>query len=472
MGFGVAIWLGMRAGDGEVKFLSGLMLVAAMFAVMVMLGDRAWMLLPLGMSLDVPVPISFGRDFTCRELTCMVMIAYTAVRVSLRREKIVVFRKEHLWPILYCAWAFMVFGLNPIGLQVFGADVAGARYYFQIFLGLCAFLIVANRSVGESNSKWIVGYLVFASLVNMTYSIWAFQTGRSYGYQPDNPFAASEEFYTWHQAIGVPASMFLMLCLARYPLERFMSVRGLPLWGIGAAALTLTFLSGKRAGVGLLLLMPVFATVLRRRYGVGLFMTMVVAGVFAVATVAHGRWVTLPLTAQRALSWLPGKWDARVQDLGASDEFRSQMRKLALAEIEKHPWIGPGFAINIREYTADFGGRVGAKLTDATHGHSWHTLWLGIAADFGIPAAFIWFFLLWSFTRRGLRAVKALPELSWRNTLAGYIVLTLFSTWATSYTGGHSALGALNSWWFWGLLLPLSREAEAEAAPAPAPTEA
>jgi hypothetical protein len=462
VGLGVAIWLGTRAGQGNVRFVGGLVLTALLVVVVMKLGARSWLLLPLGMTLNVPVPLTFGREFNCRELSCIVLVIHTMCRVALRRQKLEIFRKAHVWPLLYAGWAFMVFLKNPTGLMSLGAETVGARFYFQIFLGLCSFLVVANTAVEERDMKWFFILTFAGACVNVAHGVWYWQSGQALVdrfSQTVNLYQADEEFYTWHQALSMPALVAVMLIFARYQHQEIASIRRAYLWLVIATAVGLIAFSGKRAGVGSVFLIPVFAALLHRRVGMGGILVLAMGVLIGVVTMSHGRILRLPLSAQRALSFLPGDWDPRVKMLGTQDEFRKLMREAALEQVQQHPWVGKGLAINLKEY---WGDRLatGGQITAVTAGHSWHTLWLGIAADFGIPAAIIWALLWIHFTRLAFTLAPRLPPASWARTLASYLFIYLCWQWVNSYTSGHSAQPAFDGWWLYALLVPLSRMLE------------
>ena len=101
----------------------------------------------------------------------------------------------------------------------------------------------------------------------------------------------------------------------------------------------------------------------------------------------------LPLTAQRSLSWLPGRWDSRLAFMeGGKDEFRAKLRDLAEEKIRKDPWIGTGYDVNLtaaQRLMLTMGNKFEALIMQMALGSSWHNRWLGYAADLGIPASIL-----------------------------------------------------------------------------------
>lgn len=457
LGLGFAIYLGIRVGEGDIRFVSGLGVVTIAVVVMGAMGDRAWLLVPLGISFNLPVPITFGRDFSMQELVSMSLIVYTVFRVALRRQKIVVFQKENLWPMLYAGWALMVFAANPIGLYSFGAESVGARSYFHIFLALGVFVALASYRVKESEIPWMFGFLFVTNLLFICYSIWSWKIDQPiFAVRSD---AFEEVFYTWEQSFEGFSGLFILYIFSRYPMLEIVRLRNLWILGGTIISVGMIIYSGRRMAVGSLILIPLVAAILRKRFDAGIFFALGAAAILMLATFSHGRWVNLPLNVQRSLSWLPGNWDMRVQNLGTKDEFRQVMRGIAFKEIEKHPWMGSGFALNLKEYALD-ARTFTTDVSVSRSGRSWHSTWIAIAVDFGIPAAIIWGLLWLHFLRLSYRVFCRFPEWNWGKTLAGYIFLNLCLYIARSYTAGHSAETPFDTWWSYALLMPLGRLAE------------
>lgn len=455
-GVAVALYLGVRIGGGDLKWVMGFFVAVAVAGVMVALGPRGWLVLPLAMNLDVKVPVTFGRDFSAGELSSMLLIAHTVIQVALRRQKFEIFRKRHLWVMLYGGWAFMVFILNPTGLLIFGSEVVGGRFYFQIFLAMTNFLIVANAAIEERDAKMFF-ILLFAATCATT--VVAAITGELAGEDLLSQIQGGETpYYTWHQALAGPAGVILKFLFSYYTLEALLSIRGTRWWPVILFAYALALVSGKRMGVAGSLAVPFFAALGRRRWGLGLLLSGLVLGGALFLAVGQGRWFDLPLAAQRSISYLPGDWHPSAA-LGVTDEYRKILREDAIRQILEHPIIGKGFAFSTSEYWADLVMTRGQIITGIRAGGSWHTTWLGVAADFGIPAAFIWFMVLLSFTLLAYRSIPQLPEGTFRKALAIYLLITICGKWMSSWTSGHSALDPFGYLWQYAMLLPLARAA-------------
>lgn len=455
-GFGLAVYLGTRIGDGDTRFIYGLLVLAAGGILMITLGEKFWLISVVTMTANVHVPLTIGRDFTLAEMGIMLLAAHTTLRVALRRQRILIFRKDHLWPLLYFAWAMIVFARNPSGLFTFGGDVVGARYYFDLLLALCIFIILANTRIVPEDIPWIIGLQVFG----MSVSLFS-------GYQEFTSMAsiidfssADTPFYTWQQGLGALAYCALSWMFARYSFRELASFEKLYLWGLLAICCLLVLLSGKRQGIGLIVAIPLFGAILRRSYLQVWMIGILLALLLGMVVVGHGRFYQLPLVTQRALSILPGKWDPSA-NLGFDDVYRKILREDAMERISAHPWIGQGFALSVKDIYADQMMTRGQIISGIRAGGSWHNTWFAISADFGIPAAFIWAALWLSFTAISFRLYPQLTHIPWYQVLVGYVFIILGQNWMTSWHGGHSVLSAFHYWWIFGLLVAVRHQVAA-----------
>jgi O-antigen ligase len=200
----------------------------------------------------------------------------------------------------------------------------------------------------------------------------------------------------------------------------------------------------------------VTAAIIRKEYSfVFVWLAAAILG-FSLIIALHGTLFTLPLTAQRALSWLPGRWDATLSSMeGGKDIFREKLRDIAMEKIEADPWVGRGYAVDrrIMSLIAATPNQSEKFILQLAQGSSWHNTWLGYAADFGIPAsifqAIIYGHILWV----GIWAFRRVREDSMMQTIVLYIVLFTVRDVFSSHTGGHSSLGPFERWWMYGVLI-------------------
>jgi hypothetical protein len=175
----------------------------------------------------------------------------------------------------------------------------------------------------------------------------------------------------------------------------------------------------------------------------------------------HGDLFRLPLQMQRALSWLPAKWDPEFQAMAAGrDPFRESLRRFAIENIERDPLIGRGFAIGYSEIIGQIGasrylGGYDAQAAPYAIGRAWHNTWLGYAADFGIPLSVIQGILYLTVLIIAFKTSRAYSFDSLKSIIAIYILIFTVRDLFASHTSGHSALDAYARWWMYGLLFAL-----------------
>ena len=221
-------------------------------------------------------------------------------------------------------------------------------------------------------------------------------------------------------------------------------------------------MSGKRAALASIPMVAILAAFMRREWG---FFILWLAGAVMAATViviGHGELFRFPLTVQRAFSALPAQWDSELGSLaGGQDLFRTELRRQAIKKIEKDPWVGQGYQVNLsisQALTAQYAARGGdteLQVAPFAMGSAWHNTWLGYAADFGIPASMIAALIFFTVIRASYRFAIRFPPRSMCATLAAYLFLTTTIHLFRSHHSGHSALDAFGRWWSYGALVSL-----------------
>jgi hypothetical protein len=181
----------------------------------------------------------------------------------------------------------------------------------------------------------------------------------------------------------------------------------------------------------------------------------------AVFVGGQGQLFNLPLVAQRTLSWLPGEWDPELESIrGGSDDWRAEVRRVALANIQRDPWIGRGFSVDISETLTAvgmqrYGGDVEVQAAAYALGRSWHNTWLGYAADFGIPFSIMQGVLWISVLILAARCFKYFGNRSMFGVFSLYVFIFTSRDVIASWTSGHSAIDAFERWWMYGILVAI-----------------
>jgi hypothetical protein len=454
VGLAGTFFIGVAIGQGEfIQVYLLLFAIAALTAIFTM-GSKYWLLIPIAFSFNLPAIPFGGRAFELPEITIVLCAVVFAFRYALHTRGVTLFRWSHAAVILYTAWAAFVFVRHPVGLFAMGSSSGGARFYFKIALPLAAFLIVANQNISERDAKWLVRFLIIGSIVGMVVDI--------VRYKISPPFFANTEegYYTWHQAMSGPTMMIMLWLFSRYKTREIFGFAKPHLLFLFFFCLAIAAISGKRAGFASVLMTPLVAAILRKEYLYVLTGAILAALLVFILSVGQGSLFRLPLQVQRSLSYLPGKWDweVRSQFQGGIDPFRKELRDLAWKNIEEHPFVGQGYAVNVHELfaLATVGNFNTIGIQAMALGSSWHNTWLGIWADFGFPAVVFWAIFWGQAVVIGFWVYRRTSHGSAFRTLAMMILLYFIGDILRSWTGGHSANDPFTRWWMYGIMLCLA----------------
>jgi hypothetical protein len=446
----MAAYLAKMMLEGQ-RILPGLLIASFVgIALASVLNHRYWLLIPAVMLLSVDlIPVAYTR-LELQEVGVLFVFVVFVLRTSILKQRTSFLSKQNALILFFFAWVLVVWFFNPTGFMLLGSRTIGARFYLKLLLALLAFVVLSNQPVRDVDAKHIIRIIIACSIISALWGVLQFD--RSY-YLADN-------YYTWHQLVSEPALWLGMWLFAKYKIQRVISF---PPWLMLAytSFLAVGFYSGKRAALGVLLLVPVIQVFVDRSGGrrlviwgamLVLMLTVLVGG--------HGRLFSLPLVVQRAIANLPGQWDRDVI-IATQDVFRKNLRMLAIDRIKENPLIGMGgFAIDFDEAYALLlisrdQGQQAVAFT-----RSWHTTWLGMAADFGVPLALIWALLsaqMLLVTHRLYRSGKLSPN---QHTFVCMFYIYLITSLLRSWTSGHSALTPFGLLWLYALVLGVKKQVD------------
>ncbi len=424
------------------------------------LGSKYWLLIPFSLSFSAPVVPLGSRAVELPELVIMVCVVLFLARLALKAQKLHVMRLEHVPVLLYTAWAALIFAHNRVGFAVFGASSGGARFYLKIFLAVAAFLVVANQKITNRDCKWILIVTVIGTALDFGKTLLSY-----YMFGGSAMFVDPLENYTWQQELSAVPLALVLILFSRYRAAEIFNVAKIWRPLLLLICIPIILLSGKRSAVFCLFLYPVTATFCRKefRYVFLCVASAVMASLILIA--GQGTLFHLPLTAQRAVSWLPGRWDSELAYIeGGQDDFRARLRELAVRKIQKNPWVGSGYDVNFQA-TQSFTtapNKFDAYITQMAIGSSWHNRWLGYAADFGIPASILLAVIYIFVISRSWRTIGRLPPGSLLQTMVMYILIMTVTDAVFSHVSGHSANDASTRWWMYGVLVSIAASLKKE----------
>ena len=453
---------GAAAGEGDFYFVYLGIFIAGFIALVLALGDKYWMIIPFAFTSQLPALPIKGRLLEFPEITATLCTVVFLVRYTVKRQAFTLFRKQHTPILLYVGWVMLIFAFNPVGLSDAGSSLGGARFYGKIMLALAAFLIMANQEITEKDCKWLIILILVGGVLESVYQISIYFLPVGLDPTVQQLTADPDSFYSWHQALARVPMLLICLAFARYRASELFSLHRL--WavvGLGLCVVVIA-LSGKRAAIASVPVFAIAAALMRREWSYLMLWVTGAAVAGSIIVLGHGDLFRLPLRAQRAFSALPAQWDSGLDDVaGGKDVFRAELRRKAMMKIEKDPWIGTGYQINLslaQALTAQYlrrGGDTELQVEPYAIGSAWHNTWLGYAADFGVPASIIAAIIFVSVIRSSYRLTVRLPARSLQGTLAGFIFLSSTVVLLRSYTSGHSALDAFAYWWMYGALVSL-----------------
>lgn len=460
IGLAAAVVIGSAIGNQDLAKVIIIIGAGAGISVMLLLGRSYWMLIPFSLAASrLPtIPVG-GRAIELPELAITACLVMFLLRLASRKEKLIIWRPASLPILLFTAWVGMVFVLNPVGLAAMGSSVGGARFYLKLGLAFASFLVLSSRNYTERDIRWVLGFILLGAFFTVGYGIISYAlTGPVI-----DAFTGmeQEEFYTWHQELNILAFTGVFLIFARWSPAEVFSLRRAWVVLTYAVCLLLVLFSGKRMGVIAIFIAPLVGAVMWRQF-VYVFIAFGLAVVsLGILVGGHGQWFHLPLVAQRTVSFLPGDWDSELQGMkGGTDEWRAELRHWALQNVKKDPIIGQGFAVDLQETVGAIlaqqrGGAMDVQVAAYALGRSWHNMWLGYAADFGIPLSVLQAILLLTVLVLSYRCFKFYGNTSSFGVFATYLLIFTVRDILGSYTGGHSAMDAWTRWWMYGVLVSI-----------------
>lgn len=361
------IWYGV----GALGLLFAAMLLAAdLFLVALLLAGLGWMLtVPYHAKLSAVLAISTfssalimpfvpGRPYAWEAAA---MLAWSGIIVLLMlrqfppglRDTLRRNRWIYVGIVIYCATLVLLMSERGFGLRIFGSSQQGGRLYLQQLI--CAILPLLFAMV-RINEKLFVRSLLLMWLLSTTYFVsdFAFSfggvsnvllrffevPGDAINFENINLRFGIRRFQSFSNAgMGL---MFLLL--ARHKLTDFF---GRSMWWLLPLAVGIfgvSLLSGHR-GYILLVVGTIMVLTYAQRFltmRTAILAPLVLGAVLLMAYATADR---LPLSVQRAISFLPGinVSPHAAADAASTMQLRRVLRRVGVQMIPEHFWIGRGF---------------------------------------------------------------------------------------------------------------------------------
>jgi O-antigen ligase len=452
-----AVLLGKYVGEGNSMQIMLLLGGLAGVTFMLALGKNYWMVLLFAFASGIPALPMGGRTVELGELGAFVCFAIYLAMLALHRTKLRLLNIETIAVLLFISWVGFIYSQNPVGMAFLGSQDIGVRDYIKIVCGLLAFIVISNQIITENDCKWLIWIMIVGSIVAL---VWGIIDDKLLG---AGGFENEDSQYTWQQGLSRPSFVIILYLFCRYGAKRVLSIMHPVLFLAFFAFFVIALLSGKRAVVASIMLTPFFAALLRKqRAQAFVYVAVGVIGI-GILVMGHGSIFHLPYTVQRSLANLPGDWDTDITYIteGGSDEFRTGMRELAWEKINRNPIVGVGIGMSRNDLANITSENAMQNISiSLAAGSSWHNTWLGLWADFGLPAVILHAVILILCLRASWKAFRGSNTNGTYPTAFNVLAMMTFFELSfgvlRSYTSGSSNI-PYSLWWEFGLVVALVR---------------
>ena len=366
VGILLALALAKSAGGGSYGMVAGVFLSLAVVAAVLRYREKIWVLIPVSWALSGQVP-SLGIPFAARDLVVVfVFIAFLMLKAFKIVRNKPNFGSLEVLAIIMTIYVVISFIRNPVGVEALDSDRVGGRPYFNCLIGAIAYWILRQTTLQPANAnrlafvmtagRMIEGVLAqflrwFPALAGffILYYTCSFFTWALGSTTASIPGAESTERLGYLMAIGQP--LLIYLC-CRFPLKSFFYPNRFHWLLLLATGLICVLLSGFRSSLAFCLGAFALAEFIRYRWK-GVFALGGLGTVLLIIVVlGNGTLFNLPLSVQRGLSWLPGKWDTYAKlEAAESTRWRTDMWKLMIFTDRyiENKVLGDGFGLSKRQ---------------------------------------------------------------------------------------------------------------------------
>jgi hypothetical protein len=381
LGLALAVLLGYGIATGQRVWL--FMCVALGILILTTLGlqRRIWVIILIGWSFYGTTPL-LGLPFSLRE-PCIILglMVYIGYRVLLRHRFEVKWHVLNSLILLNVLWIGVTFFFHPVGIRALGAQTIGGRPFFDIFMALIAYAVIVRlpdsvKAVGRIPYFVLAGTAIMAAF-NIVAYLAPSQTPFLYGLYSNVDLDVYIGEITGTALVrlkGLGAfgnTLILLLCAYYLPWTLFNPLR--PRTYVFLCGWMCILASGFRNTLGAAVMQFGLSAWLHQGWREAVVIG-VATGLFGSALIfGQGRLYQLPLAAQRALAFLPGKWSAEAEQAGSlATEGRFLWWKRIIEEGKiKNWWIGDGFGVSMQDLAVlgSFrqGGEESVYLTGGYH---------------------------------------------------------------------------------------------------------
>jgi hypothetical protein len=343
-GLFAAVVFGYLIGNEDGKKAE--MFLAAIFVVAFLLiaRERIWMIIPACWPLTGKVSV-LPLPLTVAQLA--IGLAF-AMFLILKALKVVRFKPKlgivEIWMFVMLAYMGTVYLRNPVGLEALGSDRVGGKPYGDILIACVGYWVLARVIFGTGVHAFL-NFLAdrYSFLVGPLANLYSGISAAEAMADPLAPIPEASTRFGYLQGLG--GTLATIACSFWRP---FTLLNPMHLWRffVFMVGVALVLLSGFRSNFMGIFQLFLVSSYFRRGWGEVFRAAAIGVGAIAFLVLLQGNVIELPLPAQRALSFLPGKWEeAAKMEAQGSTEWRVEMWK-AIMEGDryiKNKWLGDGY---------------------------------------------------------------------------------------------------------------------------------
>lgn len=346
IGMALAVFAGKHTGAGDMKSI-GLIIGAILAAIVILqMRTRIWLLIPICWPLTGVLTFAPG-SMPPRDVAILLVFVAFLVFKALKLSRIKpVFGWVDLAMLINVLYVLSVFIRNPVGTLGMGLDKVGGRPYVEIIFALLAYWVLVRVRIQPIMARklpflMIVGVLFqgLNGLIAYGFPSLASITGKIYGGVAADAGVASlnDPEMSRETFLADPStSVFGLLCARFVPTSLFN-----PTNFFRFILTCLCVICALRSGfrIAIILMGISFCISLFFRKGILSLITIALLTLpfLGVLLGLQGNVIQLPLAAQRALSFLPAKWDYMAAgDAKRSAEWRVEIWTSVLQEGNKY----------------------------------------------------------------------------------------------------------------------------------------
>lgn len=321
--------------------------VAVICFVAIALQDRGWILIPLFWMATGSIAL-LRLPFSYRDIGIMLAVsAYVVHRCMVKTQRISMKHPLFFLIVLNLAWFLVAWIRKPVGLRVMETEMLGARFYINACLAFVAIWILIRLPHTNDAIERIPYYLIFGAslgaIVNLVVFLApssAFILSNLYSDIFVDPTALVEiQRMDIFRSVGILAVLIAVTHTKQHSL--FNPLRPhfwIMLFGLAGVAI-----AGFRTSIAICFAYIILSLILRKNWRQLILSSLLAVGLLTAVVYGQGRFYSLPLAAQRSLTFLPGKWSSvAVEETTISNTRIDWWRDIIKYRLIKNWWLGDG----------------------------------------------------------------------------------------------------------------------------------